>query len=547
MRSRILLAILSGIIIGFSAPPFDAGWLILVGMFPLLIALRGATSTKQSMVLTYIAFFVLHIIVTYWTIISRDLYLRIAGSFFLLLDPIVFLAPVYFFQKAQRAFGENTGLIALPFIWIFFEYLRTFGDLANPIFTFGNSQTYSQAILQMAHFGGVLGISFWIVTVNVLLFRLYTLLSENIRLLVRSRKVVALTLSCVAIVAIPYVYGYRVIAQSDLDEAERRSVVVGVIQPNIDPYEKWTTHASTQIQTLLSLTREITPRKPDLIIWPETAIPLYILDKENDSLYSEIRGLIDSIKIPLLTGFTDLKYYEPNDIVPPSRKNTPDGRLYDIFNAALVLQPGISTVQKYYKILVLPFFERVPFADLLSFTNLKRIRWNFGKGGYGVGKEATVFTAQTPRGDSIRWSTIICFESFFGGLVRKFVDRGAEFMVVITNDSWWGDLGEPYQHAQLAAMRAAETRRWVIRCANGGISCFVDPYGRIHKKTQLFTRASTSRRITLDRQLTPYVRYGDWPAYISGMVTMMLIATIVIRIRRAKSIMTANEAKGSFS
>jgi len=497
------------------------------------------------MVLTYVTFFVLHIIVTYWTIISPDWYLRIAGTIFLLLDPIMFLIPVYVFRRVQRAFNENIGLFALPFIWISFEHLRTFGDLANPIFTFGNSQTYSNAILQMAHFGGVLGISFWIVAANVLLFKLYSFLSENVQQ-ARSRKIVVLVFSYVLVVAIPYVYGYWTMAESGLDEEDRPSVVVGVVQPDIDPYEKWTTHAGSQIQTLLFLTRGIVLQNPDLIIWPETAIPLYILEKENDSLFSQIKGLIDSVKIPLLTGFTDLNFYNEGDAIPRSRKHTPEGRLYDIFNAGLVLQPHNDIYQKYYKILLLPFFERVPFAEPLSFMDLNFIRWNFGKGGYGEGNEAVVFSAQTSAKDTMRFSTIICFESFFGGLVRKFVERGAEFMVVITNDSWWGDLGEPYQHAQLSAMRAAETRRWVIRCANGGISCFVDPYGRIHTKTELFTRALISQRISLKRQLTPYVKYGDWPAYIANIVTIILIAAILIRNRPKTSIPNANEATVSF-
>jgi len=165
-------------------------------------------------------------------------------------------------------------------------------------------------------------------------------------------------------------------------------------------------------------------------------------------------------------------------------------------------------VQKYAKMLLVPFAERVPFSDILDFLNAAR--WNFGLGGWNKGREVKVFRLNARDGKEVRFSTMICYESVFPGFVARFVREGAGFLTVITNDSWWGNTSGPYQHVAIEALRAVETGRWLLQCSNGGISCAIDPKGRVHKPTPMFTRIGLVATVIPSGELTPYVKFGDW-------------------------------------
>jgi apolipoprotein N-acyltransferase len=153
---------------------------------------------------------------------------------------------------------------------------------------------------------------------------------------------------------------------------------------------------------------------------------------------------------------------------------------------------------------MVPFAERIPYAEVFSFADF--LRWDVGIGGWQIGPEMTLFT--DARTDT-RFSAIICYESSYPGFVADFVRRGAQFISLITIDSWWGKMSGAFQHQQISVLRAVENRRWIARCAQGGISCFIDPYGRAHDKTELFTQRVLSRTIEKRNDLTCYTAQGD--------------------------------------
>jgi apolipoprotein N-acyltransferase len=153
---------------------------------------------------------------------------------------------------------------------------------------------------------------------------------------------------------------------------------------------------------------------------------------------------------------------------------------------------------------MVPFAERVPYADMFQFFDF--LRWDVGIGGWQIGPDTTVFEeART----GARFSTNICYESTYPGFIAEFVRRGAEFMTLITIDSWWDHMSGAYQHQQIAVLRAVENRRWIARCAVGGISSYIDPFGRAHGTTALFTQRLLNGRIARSTALTFYTRYGD--------------------------------------
>jgi len=128
-----------------------------------------------------------------------------------------------------------------------------------------------------------------------------------------------------------------------------------------------------------------------------------------------------------------------------------------------------------------------------------------GQADFSPGKELVIFN--NPKG---RFAVLICFESIFPDLVRRFVIKGADFLVNITNDAWWGKTSGPFQHSQIAVFRAIENRISIARCANSGVSMFIDPYGRTYQKTKIFIRETVIGQIPPKKQTTFYTRYGDW-------------------------------------
>ena len=154
---------------------------------------------------------------------------------------------------------------------------------------------------------------------------------------------------------------------------------------------------------------------------------------------------------------------------------------------------------------MVPIAERFPYADAFYFLDF--LRWGVGIGGWQIGPDSTIF--EDKKAD-VRFSSMICYESTYPDFVAAFVRKGAEFITIITIDSWWGRMSGAYQHQQFAIFRAVENRRWIARCAVGGISCYIDPYGRVFDKTDLFTQTTLIRTIGRSDELTFYAKHGDW-------------------------------------
>jgi len=188
---------------------------------------------------------------------------------------------------------------------------------------------------------------------------------------------------------------------------------------------------------------------------------------------------------------------------------------YDAYNGAALFLPDSESCQTYGKIILVPFGERIPYADHLPFL-IKPLQWGVGISNWARGKDTTVFNLDT-RED---FSTVICYESVFPGFVREFARKGADFLVIITNDGWYGKSSGPYQHAAYATFRAVENRRSVVRSANTGISEFIDPYGRyIGQVTKLDQRTNLVATIPIDHQMTFFTEHGNWITYLANIVS----------------------------
>jgi len=506
-----LLAMLSGLMLGCSFPPIPLGILATLAFVPFFIVLESIEKYGDAFRISYLTFLVFNAIAIYWPggfVLGKDWYMMTAGLLLLLAHPLFFCVPVLAWMFIRQRFGFKVSLLTFPFLWVSFEYLHSLSDLAFPWLTIGNTQSYTLSAIQFASYTGVYGISFWLLCLNLIAYYLYAKLALG-EWTPKSSQSIACVILFFLLYALPRVQGRSVLEAGSREEAsDARRVRVALIQPNIDPFEKWESRADLQLATLQQMTSQIDRQNVDLVLWPETAIPFYILEQRNDYLLSQIKRQVDTLDVSLLTGMPDIVYYSPDEKIPNSSRKSASGERYDSFNSSVLLQPYTAQVQKYSKILLVPFAERVPFSEELSFLNA--MEWNFGLGGWGVGKDTAVFVCHKRDGSLIKFSNLICFESVYPGFVSQFVRKGAQFLTVITNDSWWGNTSGPYQHEQLTVLRAVENRRWIAVCGNGGISCIIDPFGHRVRSTEFDKRLTLVADLQLRNEMTFYSKHGDW-------------------------------------
>ena len=525
-RLTILLAICSGIFLGCAFPPVPAGILAFFAFVLFFIVFEQIDTYGRAFGYSYLIFLVFNVITLYWTggfTHGRDGYLMLAGGALVVVHPVFFFIPVAAMIFLRRQFSARVSVLSFPFLWVAFEYLHSKGEMAFPWLTVGNTQTYNTATIQFAAFTGVYGISFWILTVNVLLYLVYSRIAAG-RWQPLSGGALSAVVGIFLLFLLPTFYGMNVLREEPPTHyAQSPDVRVAIVQPNIDPFEKWVdTVKDRQLDVLRTMTRRLPA--VDLVLWPETAVPFYILSPENRLTFALIKHDVDSLHTSLLTGIPDSHIYRGDEKAPKSSKITRGGIRYDTYNGSMLLQAGRDTVQRYSKTLLVPFGERVPFSEELSFLNA--MQWNFGLGGWGIGNDTTVFQVQKAdsTGTSFRFAAVICYESIYPGYVAAFVKKGAEFLTVITNDSWWGNTSGAYQHRQFAALRAVENRRWIARCGNGGISCLIDPYGHFVETTDLYTRTTLIGNVQRRTDLTFYTEHGDWFAELVTVLSLLILA-----------------------
>lgn len=394
--------------------------------------------------------------------------------------------------------GERwTGLLLTPCVWTAVEYLQTLGELGFPWLLLGNSQAAFTGFIQYAEYTGVYGVSSQVVLVNVLLFAI-VLQSEN-----NTRRTVGAVGLCLVAVIGPWAFGHHVLAST---AAGDNIVRVGLIQNNVGR-EKWKPGGlQRSLASLDSLSRLAVADGADLLVWPETALPCYVSGKS--ACRQRVEALVRELQVPILTGAPEVK-----------------GATREHYNSAFLFTGGPLPPQSYAKMHLVPFGERTPFRD--SIPLVRDIDWSaltgdLGSAEFAPGVEHTLF--QHPKG---AFSVLICFESAFPDLVRRSAGAGAKFLIIITNDSWFGRTAGPYQHAQLAILRAVETRTAIARCATSGISLFIDRYGRTTRATGLFEQAVRVADVSLSEGDTFYTRHGDlfaWACLLAAVVGLTVVS-----------------------
>jgi apolipoprotein N-acyltransferase len=292
-------------------------------------------------------------------------------------------------------------------------------------------------------------------------------------------------------------------------EGGRSGSTIGLVQGNILGERKWDrTRQGEILADFISLSRETLSENPDLIIWPETATGSYL--RRDPIAFSIVQGFADSSGVPIIAGYPDWRPLGADD--------------YEGFNAAGLFLPGVGLARQYNKINLVPFGERLPFQWALPFLG----KLDLGQAEWTPGDSLVLMPTASDTA-----AVLICFESSLSEMSREARQRGANLLVVITNDEWFGRTGALYQHAAMSSFRAVETRLPVARCANTGLSFFVDTAGRIYDQGGIFTREVRVARVDRPGPITPYVRFGDvlgWGLLVASGI--LLVVTVLSRKRR---------------
>jgi apolipoprotein N-acyltransferase len=263
------------------------------------------------------------------------------------------------------------------------------------------------------------------------------------------------------------------------------------------------------------------------------------LDGSYENIVDSIYTFLRKNNVYLITGMPDVRYYFKGDKMPPDVvKGEQENSYYTIYNGILLFAPDSWRVQRYGKIKLVPFGERVPFVDTFPFLG-DLIKWGVGISGWNIGRNTANFsmpylTRQSSnnkifQSDSIHITSLVCYESIYPYFVTNFVKRGAELITVVTNDSWYGKSSGPYQHKDISILRAVENRRTVIRAANGGISCVIDPLGRTKIQSELFTKTYIVADVSLEDTETFFTKYPFIVPAICSVISICIIGLFIIK------------------
>jgi apolipoprotein N-acyltransferase len=289
---------------------------------------------------------------------------------------------------------------------------------------------------------------------------------------------------------------------------------VAVVQGNIAQERKWDRGRAEEIVAVYeNLSRRALADRPDLVVWPETATPGSI--SKDRRLNARVHRLAAELEIPLLVG---------------SSRHRKFGRIGEAGmehkNSAFLIPagPGEARHQRYDKIRLLPFGEYLPHQNTLPWAaiDIEDV------GGYSAGSDFTIFEVS-----GVRFAVTICWENIFPDLVRQFVREGAQFIVNITNEAWFGKTAAPYQFLSMSVFRAVENGVYVVRCANTGVSGFIDPNGRVYarvtgeKGVDIFVHGVLTGTVAALDSKTFYNRHGDWLAWVSVAASILAVASAV--------------------
>jgi len=531
----LLLSVFSGLLIAAGWPMRGFPGLLFIGFVPLLIVEDFICRHPQKFIkfsllfYSYPAFLIWNGLTTWWIYNSTGAGALVAIGVNALFMTIIF--QLFHFTRRKLKNGISA-YAALVFYWMAFEYLHLNWDLNWPWLNIGNGFSSYYRWVEWYEFTGTFGGTLWVLVANILLFLLiypHSFKRSSYRL--NTRNFILVTGILIWII-VPLL-----ISNSIYHSYKEKSnpVTIIVVQPNLDPYkEQYTVPPVEVVGRIMHLAEPFIDSNTNFLVAPESAIQEYMW--ENDiGTFKSIALLKEIVKkypnLNVLVGGSTRHEFGPGEEVSNTARKYSDADIYyDEYNTAMLLNSRDS-IQLYHKSKLTPGVEILPTYKHFKFLEKLAINMGGTVGSLGTDKIRKVFTTVK----TARVSPIICYESIFGEFFSEFVRNGAEVMMIITNDGWWGNTAGHRQHYSFASLRAIETRRSIARSANTGISAFIDQRGDAHQATEYWEPAAIKGVVNANDQLTFYVKHGDYLARIAATCGgIFLLLSVVMHFIRKK-------------
>ena len=522
-------ALLSGMLLALSWPTYGLPLLLFVAFIPLLFAEYNLRMQKASFLklkiwgLSYLSFFIWNLVTTYWLYFSTPF----GGTFAVLVNSLLISVVFLIFHIVAKRVDFKASATFFISIWMSFEYLHLNWEFSWPWLNLGNAFSEYPQWIQWYEYTGTFGGTLWVLLLNfgilkmLLLYRQFREKDILFRGMLRNGLLILLPL----LVSYLIFWNYKV--GSETLEAV-------VLQPNVNPYtEKYNT-TDTRIGELLNKLAEeaITPQT-EIVISPETVFAdgTIFSDFENSEANFFSRQFVKRHpKMSFLSGISMYdRFHDPSKVRAQSNQIGPMD-WYDDYNSAFMVNARDS-VAFYHKSKLVVGVENFPYQEYLKPV--------LGDVMIDLGGTVAMKTTQDKRSvfelmDGRKVAPIICYESVYGEYVTDYVDEGADFLAIITNDAWWGNTQGHQQHLSYARLRAIETRRSIARSANTGISAFINPKGEITASLGYEKQGALRGEISLNKEVTFYTRYGNYLARIAIFLMIFIFLFAIVPWKRSR-------------
>ncbi len=482
--------------------------LIFVAWLPLL---KVAEHTKRHIFFghAFLACLLFNTGTTWWMWNSTDIGTIAA----ILTESLLMTIPWWGYHIFRSRYGKRNGYLSLVCFWMCYEYINLNWQLSWPWLTLGNVFASHPDWVQWYEYTGIGGGTLIILLVNI---GLYELLGAY-RRREYSRKTFLITGSIILVPVLSLLFAWLHYSKTTTVITKNNVVIV---QPNVDPYTKFSTGSMEQdMVRMVHLSEEQIDSSTRLILWPETAMSLkdWQSNVGSNGFYNGVFAMTNRhTQATLLSGIETMKFYGKEKATATANKTT-QGDYVDDFNAAITIHSG-EALRFYNKSKLVPGVESMP--TFLSFMSPVFEKFGGTTGGYGRDPASSVFAIA---GSDYVAAPIICYESIYGEYVASYVKKGATLLTIITNDGWWGNTPGHKQHLAYASLRAIETRRWVARSANTGISAVINEHGHIVETRGWDKQAAIKYNIPALTGTTFYVSFGDYLFKITTVIALLMI------------------------
>ncbi len=520
-KRSLFLSVLSGFFFIAAWPTSPFTFLVFVAWVPLLFFATYQHNRIVFFLYSLLSMFLWNAGTTWWIWNSTA-----AGAIgAIVANSFLMAVPLWGFHLFLKRYGMRTGLISFVAFWLTFEYIHLNWQLSWPWLTLGNVFAMHPAWIQWYEYTGVSGGSAWILLTNVGLFL-------TIKGIVDGKKAKPVVAGTIGVLVLPLVLSWIVQPGSQKATLTKAANVV-IVQPNIDPYSEKFDASSTdaQIQKLVQLSEEKADSNTRLVLWPETALPVPVWQdqvRQNES-YQPVFQFVDRHPgLTLQTGIETYKSYGHEKATNTARYSESDGMYYDAFNAAVAIKANVP-LQFYNKSKLVPGVETLP--DFLLWLGAIFEKFGGTTGGYGHDKEAVAFAV---RGNPYVTAPVICYESIYGEYLTHYIRKGANIITIMTNDGWWANTQGHKQHLQYARLRAIETRKWVARSANTGISAVINSNGDLLETRPWNVASAIKYNIPVEGGETFFVRNGALLFGLGLFITIVLLLYHVVIVIKSR-------------